>query len=484
MSEFESIIGLEVHIQLATKSKMFSGASTAFGAPPNTQACAIDLGMPGTLPMPNRAAIEMAVRFGLAINANIATETRFARKNYCYPDLPKGYQISQFEAPIVSCGELTIQNQQGAYKTIRITRAHLEEDAGKSLHQDFHGMSGIDFNRAGTPLLEIVSDPDLRNAEEAVNYLKKINRLVRYLRISDGDMSQGSMRCDANISVRRRGDTQLGTRTEIKNVNSYRFVEKAIIYEIDRQIKIVQNGDKVIQETRLYDAERNSTRPMRSKEEAMDYRYFADPDLLPLSLDKAFIDAVRSTMPELPTAKKDRYIHDLGINEYEAEWLTADRDIAEYFETCLSMGAPGAAIANWLLGDFAAMLNKTAIAITQSPIAPAQLVQLITRVEDGAISGKIAKMIFSTLWEKGGEVDAIIAAQGLKQISDTAAIATLIDDVLAAHPHQLQQYHEGKERLLGFFIGQVMKASRGRANPEQVNTLLREKLQKDAGKSG
>ncbi len=477
MSEWESVIGLEIHAQLATRSKIFSGASTAFGADPNTQACAVDLGLPGVLPVLNAEAVNMAIRFGVAIEAEIDHRSIFARKNYFYPDLPKGYQISQYEHPVVGRGHVTITPAEGEHKEIGITRAHLEEDAGKSVHDAFPEQSGIDLNRAGTPLLEIVSEPDMRSAREAVAYARKIHSLVRYLEICDGNMQEGSFRCDANVSVRRRGETELGTRTELKNINSFRFLERAINYEIERQIELLEDGGSVLQETRLYDAERDETRSMRSKEEANDYRYFPDPDLLPVAITDADIERIRAALPELPDQKKQRYRDQLELSEYNAELLTANRDTAAYFEAALE-AAPAQAgpLANWVLGDLAGALNKNGIEITEAPIAPARLAGLITRIADDTISGKIAKEVFDAMWQGEGDADDIIDARGLRQITDSGAIEALIDAVIAANPEQVEQYRAGKEKVLGFFVGQVMKQSQGKANPGQVNAMLREKL--------
>ena len=476
-SDYETIIGLEVHVQLATKTKLFSGAATAFGAAPNAQACAVDMALPGVLPVANTEAIDMAIRLGLALEAEIGATSVFARKNYFYPDLPKGYQISQMELPIVGKGRLSIDLEDGSQKVIGITRAHLEEDAGKSLHEEFQGLSGIDLNRSGTPLIEIVSEPELRSGAEAVAYLKKINALVRYLNISDGDMSQGSMRCDANISVRKRGSAEFGTRCEIKNVNSYRFVEKAIAFEVARQIAIVEDGGSIQQETRLYNSETDQTRPMRSKEEANDYRYFPDPDLLPVVVSSERIEQIKAAMPELPEARRQRYIDQLGLSAYDANLLSGDIDIANYFEAVLALVPTQAKLAvNWILVELNALLNKHNLSIGASAIQPTQLAQLIQRISDGTISGKIAKSLFTQLWEQGGDVDQLIEAGGLKQVSDSSELSKIIDAVIAAHPQQLADYRSGKDRLFGFFVGQVMKQSRGKANPQQVNQLLKTKL--------
>ncbi|MGB2681163.1 MAG: Asp-tRNA(Asn)/Glu-tRNA(Gln) amidotransferase subunit GatB [Candidatus Competibacter sp.] len=475
--EWETVIGLEIHAQLATNSKIFSGASTAYGAQPNTQACAIDLGLPGVLPVLNCEAARMAVIFGLAVDAGIARRSVFARKNYFYPDLPKGYQISQYELPIVHRGQLTIDLEGGATKVIGITRAHLEEDAGKSLHEDFQGSSGIDLNRAGTPLLEIVSEPDLRSAKEAVTYMKKLHQLVVYLGICDGNMQEGSFRCDANVSVRRQGDPKLGTRAEIKNLNSFRFVERAIEFEIERQIELIESGGKVAQETRLYDPDQGETRSMRGKEQANDYRYFPDPDLLPLLIDEAFIAAVRDSLPELPDAKKRRFITQYGLSSYDAAVLTTSRALGDYYEaTVAALGGEPKLCANWVMGDLSALLNKDNHDIADSPVSPTQLAGLLRRIQDRTISGKIAKDVFEALWAGEGETDAIIERRGLKQITDASAIEQVIDEVIAANPEQLAQYRAGKDKLFAFFVGQVMKASKGKANPQQVNESLERKL--------
>lgn len=477
--QWEVVIGLEIHAQLRTKTKIFSAAATAYGAAPNTQACAVDLGLPGVLPVLNKEAVRMAIKFGLAVNAEIAERSVFARKNYFYPDLPKGYQISQFELPIVGKGEITIELDDGSERVIGITRAHLEEDAGKSLHEDFHGQTGIDLNRAGTPLLEIVSEPDMRSAKQAVAYMKKIHSLVRYLEICDGNMQEGSFRCDANVSVRPMGQEKFGTRAELKNINSFRNVERAINIEIERQIDVIESGGTVIQETRLYDADKNETRSMRSKEEANDYRYFPDPDLLPLVLDEGLLEQVRATLPELPNAKRDRFINDMKLSHYDASVLTSSRELADYFEAVLveTGGQDPKQAANWVTGDLSGALNKEGLEITESPVSAKQLASVLNRIQDNTISGKIAKQVFEAIWN-GDDLDAdtVIEAQGLKQVTDSNAIETMIDDVIAANPEQLQQYREGKEQLFGFFVGQVMKASKGKANPGQVNALLKQKL--------
>jgi len=474
--EWETVIGLEVHVQLSTASKLFSGTSTAFGAEPNTQANIYDLAMPGTLPVLNQEALRMAVKFGLAIDAEIGKKSVFDRKNYFYPDLPKGYQTSQLDFPTVGKGELVIDMEDGSHKTIGVTRAHMEEDAGKSLHEDFHGKTGIDLNRAGTPLLEIVSEPDIRSAKEAVAYLKKLHSMILYLGISDGDMSQGSMRCDANVSVRPKGTTELGTRTEIKNINSFRFVEKAINIEVERQIDIIEDGGRIIQETRLYDSERNETRSMRSKEVANDYRYFPEPDLLPVVIDDAFIESVRETLPELPDIKRARFQEQYGLSEYDAMVLAADLATANYFEEVVAGCDDAKLSANWVMGDLQAVLNKNETPISQSPVAAKDLAGLISRIKDNTISSKIAKTVFEAMLAGEGDADTIIESKGLKQVTDTGAIEAMVDEVIANNPDQVQQYKDGKEQVIGFFVGQVMKASQGKANPGQVNQMLKEKL--------
>ena len=459
---WEAVIGLEIHVQLSTKSKLFSGASTNFGALPNTQACNIDLAMPGVLPVLNEEVLKMAIKLGKALNADINSPTSFARKNYFYPDSPKGYQISQMDKPIVESGYLDIDTENGV-KRIGVTRAHLEEDAGKSLHDDFDGQSGIDLNRAGTPLLEIVSEPEINTPQEAVAYLKSIHSIIRYLEISDGNMAEGSMRCDANVSVRKKGDTKLGTRTETKNVNSFRFVEKAIQYEIDRQINELESGNQITQETRLYDSQANTTRPMRSKEFANDYRYFPEPDLLPINLEKEFIEEVMATMPEMPTQKKIRFVSEFNLSEYDADLLAADKDLANFFEAVVKVSNSPKLSANWIMGELSAELNNENLSINESKITSNQLGQLILRIEDGTISGKIAKEIFEKLWSSDNEVDEIIQDEGLEQVTDDKEIESMIDKVINNNPEQLEQYRSGKDRLFGFFVGQVMKASQGKA---------------------
>jgi len=474
--KWETVIGLEVHVQLQTKSKIFSGASTRYGAEPNTQACAVDIALPGVLPVMNREAARMAVKFGLAIGAEINRKSVFARKNYFYPDLPKGYQISQFEIPIVGRGQLTI-NVDGEERVIGVTRAHLEEDAGKSLHEDFHGMSGIDLNRAGTPLLEIVSEPDMRSAKEAVAYLKSLHELVRYLEICDGNMQEGSFRCDANVSVRPAGQKEFGTRAELKNINSFRFVEKAIEYEVERQIDVIESGGAVVQETRLYDSAKDVTRSMRSKEEANDYRYFPDPDLPPLVIDEKLVEEVKASLPELPEAKRHRFIEQYALSEYDAATLTDTREVAEFFEsTVKKSGAEAKVVANWIMGDFSAFLNRDNLNIYDAPVSEDMIAGLLKRIADNTISGKIAKDVLEAMWNGEGDADAIIDKRGLKQITDTGAIEKIVDEVIAANPGQLADYRSGKDKLFGFFVGQVMKASKGKANPAQVNELLLKKL--------
>ena len=474
---WEVVIGLEIHTQLATKSKIFSGASTAYGAEPNTQACLVDLGYPGVLPVLNEDVVRMAAMFGLAVNATVAPRSVFARKNYFYPDLPKGYQISQYELPIVEHGELFITDDEGVEKRSGITRAHLEEDAGKSTHEGLGKFSGIDLNRAGTPLLEIVSEPDLRSAKEAVAYMRKIHSIVRYLGISDGNMQEGSFRCDANVSVRPRGQEEFGTRTELKNLNSFRFVEKAINFEIERQIDVIEDGGEVVQETRLYDANKDETRSMRSKEEANDYRYFPDPDLLPVEIDAAYIEAVRETLPELPDAKRHRFIDDYGIRADDADILTASRALADYYEAVVAAteGKPQGA-ANFVVGDLLGALNRDGLGIEDSPVSAQAVAGLLDRIEDNTISGKIAKEVFEAMWAGEGSADEIIEAKGLKQITDSSAIEAIVDQVIAANPGQVAEYKAGKDKLIGYFVGQVMKETGGKANPGQVNQILKQKL--------
>jgi aspartyl-tRNA(Asn)/glutamyl-tRNA(Gln) amidotransferase subunit B len=478
MSDWEMVIGLEIHAQLATKSKIFSGSATAYGAPPNSQANLVDLAYPGVLPVLNAEAVRMAVKFGLSIGAEVARRSVFARKNYFYPDLPKGYQISQYELPVVKQGKLAVMLDDGAVKTIGITRAHLEEDAGKSLHEGLAHASGIDLNRAGTPLLEIVSEPDMRSAKEAVAYMKKIHTLVRYLEICDGNMQEGSFRCDANVSVRPRGREKFGTRAEIKNLNSFRFVEKAIHFEVARQIELLESGGTVVQETRLYDSDKDETRSMRSKEEANDYRYFPDPDLLPVQIDDSFIEAVRATLPELPDEKAARFARDFGLSAYDAGVLSASRELGAYFEAVTTaLGRHHAKLAaNWVMGELSSVLNRDGTEIDKSRVLPEALSSLLARIVDQTISGKIAKEVFEAMWSEGKSADAIIEAKGLRQITDSGAIEGVIDGVIAANPKQLADYRSGKDKLFGFFVGQVMKATEGKANPAQLNELLKRKL--------
>ncbi len=480
--QWEIVIGLEVHTQLSTSSKIFSGASTSFGAEPNTQACAVDLALPGVLPVLNRGAVERAIKFGLAVGAAIAPRSVFARKNYFYPDLPKGYQISQFDLPVVGQGALTIQvealsgNAKPYEKTVRITRAHLEEDAGKSLHEDFHGMTGIDLNRAGTPLLEIVSEPDMRSAAEAVAYAKALHSLVRWIGICDGNMQEGSFRCDVNVSVRRPGEP-LGTRREIKNLNSFKFMQQAIDYEVQWQIDTLENGGKIQQATVLFDPGKGSTHAMRSKEEAHDYRYFPDPDLLPLDITPAMLEQARASLPELPQAKRARYTSEYGLTLYDAGILTASREIADFFEAALDE-APGQTrlCANWITGEVSAQLNRDGMEMVQCPITPRQLGGLLKRITDGTISNSGAKEVFRIMWSEGGDADAIIEAKGLKQVSDSGAIERIVDEIIAANTDKVAEYRGGKDKLFGFFVGLAMKASKGKANPAQLNEILKRKL--------
>ncbi|WP_334001027.1 Asp-tRNA(Asn)/Glu-tRNA(Gln) amidotransferase subunit GatB [Burkholderia gladioli] len=493
--QWEVVIGLETHAQLSTASKIFSGASTQFGAEPNTQACAVDLALPGVLPVLNRGAVERAIRLGLALGSTVAQRSIFARKNYFYPDLPKGYQISQYEIPVVQGGQLTIQvpanekaGKEAYSKTINLTRAHLEEDAGKSLHEDFAGMTGIDLNRAGTPLLEIVTEPEMRSAAEAVAYAKALHALVMWLGICDGNMQEGSFRCDANVSVRPLGQEKFGTRAEIKNLNSFRFLEDAINYEVRRQIELIEDGGTVVQETRLYDPDKRETRSMRSKEDAQDYRYFPDPDLMPVVIDPKWVERVRGEMPELPAAMQQRFVEQYGVTPYDAVVLTASKAMAAYFETVVDklsdvrdagvMQAKG--VANWIIGDVSAQLNRDGIEIDASPVSAAQLALLLRRIADGTISNKIAKEIFQAIWdEKAGDeaaADRIIAAKGLKQISDSGALEAIIDEVLAANAKSVEEFRAGKEKAFNALVGQAMKATKGKANPAQVNELLKKKL--------
>jgi len=475
--EWESVIGLEIHAQLATCSKIFSAASTAYGAEANTQACAVDLALPGTLPVLNSEAVRMAVKFGLAINAHIAPRSVFARKNYFYPDLPKGYQISQMDFPIVGIGKIDITLPNNDIKTIGITRAHLEEDAGKSLHEDFQGMSGIDLNRAGTPLLEIVSEPDMRSAVEAVAFMKKIHSLVQYLEICDGNMQEGSFRCDANVSVRPKGQKEYGTRAELKNINSFRFVERAINFEIERQIELIESGGRVAQETRLYDSDNNTTRSMRSKEEANDYRYFPDPDLLPVDLDNDYIEQIRKTLPELPEQKKERFISEFALRDTDADTLTASKPLADYYEAVVAASGNETKLsANWVISELAGALNKANLSIKDSPVDATMMGTMIKRIADNTISGKIAKLVFEAMWNGDGDADTIIESKGLKQVTDTSAIEKIVDEIISANPQQAEQYRAGKEKLFGFFVGQTMKQTQGKANPKQVNDILKKKL--------
>jgi len=485
---WQTVIGLETHAQLSTRSKMFSGASTAFGAAPNTQASGVDIALPGVLPVANRGAVERAIRFGLAVGGSIRARSVFARKNYFYPDLPKGYQISQFEAPIVEGGAITIL-AGGAERTIRLTRAHLEEDAGKLLHEIAgdahsalgHGMTGVDLNRAGIPLLEIVSEPEMRSAEEAVAYARALHALVRWIDICDGNMQEGSFRCDANVSVRREGEP-LGTRCEIKNLNSFRFLERAIVYEVRRQIEILEGGGRIVQETRLYDPDRDETRSMRTKEDAHDYRYFPDPDLPPLAVSGAWIAAVRAGMPELPQAKRERYVGELGLSAYDAQLLTSSREEAAFYERALAavdrarFPAAPKLLANWTAGELTACLNRDELDFASSRVTPGALATLATRILDGTVSGKLAKEVFDAMWAGEGDPDAIIESRGLKQISDTGALEAIVAEVLAANPKQVEDYRAGKEKAFNSLVGQVMKATRGKANPAQVNELLKKKL--------
>ncbi len=478
---WEVVIGLEIHTQLATQTKIFSGSSTAFGSAPNTQANLVDLGYPGVLPVLNKEAVRMAVKFGLAIDAEITERSVFARKNYFYPDLPKGYQISQFELPVVGKGKMEITLDDGSKKVIGVTRAHLEEDAGKSLHEDFHGQSGIDLNRAGTPLLEIVSEPDMRSAKEAIAYMKKIHSLVRYLDISDGNMQEGSFRCDANVSVRPVGQEEFGTRAEIKNLNSFRFIEKAINHEVERQIDLIESGGTVVQETRLYDADKDETRSMRSKEEANDYRYFPCPDLLPLLIEPDYIAQVKANLPELPDEKRGRFESQYGLSEYDASILTANKEMSLFYEEVLGQldkdsKDDAKLAANWVMGDFSGALNKEGLDLSETKVDANALALLLTRIKDDTISGKIAKEVFEAMWAGEGDADSIIDAKGLKQITDTGAIETIIDEIIANNPNQVEQYRGGKDKLFGFFVGQTMKATQGKANPGVVNKILKTKL--------
>ena len=474
---WQAVVGLEIHVQLATKSKMFSGASTAYGAEPNTQACAVDLGYPGMLPVPNLEAVRMATRFGLAIGARVAPRSVFARKNYFYPDLPKGYQLSQYEQPIVAHGTLAVRCADGRVIEVPIERAHLEEDAGKSLHDAFHAQTALDLNRAGVPLLEVVSSPALHSAADATAYMREVHRLVRWLGICDGNMQEGSFRCDANVSVRRTGDATLGTRAEIKNVNSFRFVEKAIDYEIERQIRVLESGGTIVQETRLYDETQHRTRSMRGKESAHDYRYFPDPDLPDLVLAPSLVEAERAALPELPAARHARYVEALALSDYDATALTAERATSDYFEALLAKLPSHAKLcANFVLGELAAALNESQLPIERSRVEPSALAALLAKVADGGISGKIAKEVFAAMWAGEGDAQRIIEARGLAQISDDGALVAAIDEVLAANPKQAEQFRAGDEKVFTWLVGQVMKATRGKANPSRLNELLRSRL--------
>jgi aspartyl-tRNA(Asn)/glutamyl-tRNA(Gln) amidotransferase subunit B len=474
--KWEIVIGLETHAQLNTRSKMFSGASTAFGAAPNTQACAVDIALPGVLPVANRDAVEKAVRFGLAVGGNISRRSIFARKNYFYPDLPKGYQISQFESPIVQGGSISIF-VDGSEKAVRLTRAHLEEDAGKSLHEGFRDLTGIDLNRAGTPLLEIVSEPDMRSAQEAVAYARALHALVRWIDICDGNMQEGSFRCDANVSVRPAGSSKLGTRCEIKNLNSFRFLERAIEFEAKRQIGILEDGGSIEQETRLYDAERDETRSMRTKEDAHDYRYFPEPDLLPLEVTESWIGEISRELPELPDQRRNRYVHDYHLVPHIAASLTSSRQSADYFEELVRVaGMQPMACASWQLGELAAALNRENLDISESKIRAPSLARLLQRIEDGTISGKMAKEVFDAVWAGEGDADAIIAKRGLKQISDSGELERICDQVIAVNAQQVADYRGGKERAFNSLVGQVMKLTQGKANPQQVSEILKRKL--------
>ncbi len=473
---WEVVIGLEIHAQLATKSKIFSGASTAYGAEPNTQTSVVDIALPGVLPVLNKEAVHMAVKFGMAIDAEIADRSVFARKNYFYPDLPKGYQISQFDLPIVGLGSINIELENGQTKTIGITRAHLEEDAGKSLHEDYAGMTGIDLNRAGTPLLEIVSEPDMRSAREAVAYMKKIHTLVQYIGICDGNMQEGSFRCDANVSVRPKGQEEFGTRAELKNINSFRFVERAINIEVERQIDLIEDGGEVVQETRLYDSVKNETRSMRSKEEANDYRYFPDPDLLPVMITEEYRQQVRAELPELPEQKQQRYMDELGLSAYDASVITSSLALSTYFEVVAEKTSDAKLSANWITGELSARLNREEIEIQDAAVDAEAFSLLLQRIKDNTISGKIAKDVLDAMWNGEGSADEVIASKGLKQITDTSAIEAFVDEVIANNPAQFAELIGGKDKMMGFFVGQVMKMSKGKANPAQVNELIRSKM--------
>ncbi len=473
---WEVVIGLEIHAQLATKSKIFSGASTAYGAEPNTQTSVVDIALPGVLPVLNKEAVHMAVKFGMAIDAEVADRSVFARKNYFYPDLPKGYQISQFDLPIVGIGSIDIELENGEIKTIGVTRAHLEEDAGKSLHEDYAGMTGIDLNRAGTPLLEIVSEPDMRSAKEAVAYMKKIHTLVQYIGICDGNMQEGSFRCDANVSVRPKGQEEYGTRAELKNINSFRFVERAINIEVERQIDLIEDGGTVVQETRLYDSVKNETRSMRSKEEANDYRYFPDPDLLPVVISEEYRQQVKAELPELPEQKQQRFMDELGLSAYDAGVITSSIELSSYFEIVAEKTDDAKLSANWITGELSARLNREEIEIDAISIDAESFALLLVRIKDNTISGKIAKDVLDAMWNGDGSADEVIESKGLKQITDSGAIEAFVDEVIANNPSQFEELKGGKDKMMGFFVGQVMKMSKGKANPAQVNELIRNKM--------
>ncbi len=479
-SKYEVVIGLEVHVQLTTKTKIFCGCSTEFGQTPNAQTCPVCLGLPGALPVLNKQAVECAIKAGLATHCSIAPRSVFARKNYFYPDLPKGYQISQFELPVCEHGHLEIETEEGGAKTIGITRIHMEEDAGKLVHgdsPDTAGASFVDLNRACTPLLEIVSEPDMRSSDEAIAYLKKLHQIVVYLGVCDGNLEQGSFRCDANVSIRPWGQKEFGTRAELKNINSFRFIKQAIEYEVERQAEVIEDGGKVVQETRLFDANTGLTRSMRGKEEAHDYRYFPDPDLVPLVISPEWIERVRQDLPELPEAKFERFVREYGIPRYDAEVLTADQAMAGYFDACVKLHGDGKTCSNWVMGEVQRRLNDEGISIAASPVSPELLVGMLKRIDDNTISGKIAKTVFDEMWKSGKTADTIIEEQGLKQVTDTGAIESIIDEIIAANPGQVEEYRGGKEKVFGFFVGQVMKASKGKANPAAVNELLKQKLQ-------
>ena len=476
IENWEVVIGLEIHAQLATRSKIFSGASTAYGAEPNTQTSVVDIALPGVLPVLNKEAVHMAVKFGMAIDAEVADRSVFARKNYFYPDLPKGYQISQFDLPIVGPGSINIELENGDTKTIGVTRAHLEEDAGKSLHEDYAGMTGIDLNRAGTPLLEIVSEPDMRSAKEAVAYMKKIHSLVQYIGICDGNMQEGSFRCDANVSVRPKGQKEYGTRAELKNINSFKFVERAINIEVERQIDLIEDGAVVVQETRLYDSVKNETRSMRSKEEANDYRYFPDPDLLPVMISEEYRQQVRSELPELPEQKQQRYMDELGLSAYDAGVITASLALSSYFDTVAEKTGDAKLSANWITGELSARLNREEIEIQNAAVNAEAFALLLKRIKDNTISGKIAKDVLDAMWNGEGSADDVIESKGLKQITDSSAIEAFVDEVIANNPSQFEELKGGKDKMMGFFVGQIMKMSKGKANPAQVNELIRSKM--------